>query len=396
MSNWHKWLAVALLAGIIGCTAFAAGFGIGHYVFPSSRIAVARVQQEQQEQFQVFWEAWRIVEDEFYTEKPLDNEAMTHGAIRGMVASLGDQHTVFLLPTQADLFREDLEGQFGGIGVTVGLTEDGLLRITKPIAGSPADEAGLRAGDLILEVDGSSVRGMDLIQAIALIRGPKDTEVRLLIQKSLDGQTTEVVLRRAAIDVPTTESRMLDDRVAYLALWECNARAPREVRDQLTQLLDQKPRALVLDLRGNPGGYLYVATEVASEFISSGLILYERGRDGQEIRHEARAGGVATSIPLAVLVDKGSASAAEIIAGAIQDSGRGILVGEQTFGKGSVQTTERLSDGSALQITIRRWYTPKGRQIQEQGLTPDIAVEAAEQDLQLERAVSYLLSITSR
>jgi len=195
---------------------------------------------------------------------------------------------------------------------------------------------------------------------------------------------------------------MLDDRIAYLAVYECNARAPGEVRDQLRQLLAQQPQALVLDLRGNPGGYLYVATEIASEFISNGLILYERGKDGQEIRHEARPGGVATDLPLAVLVDKGSASAAEIIAGAIQDNERGVLVGEPTYGKGSVQTTERLSDGSALQITIRRWYTPAGRQIQDHGLTPDIEVKATgldvatDHDPQLERAVSYLLSLQSR
>jgi carboxyl-terminal processing protease len=396
MSNWQKWVITALLFVFIASTAFVAGFGIGHYVLPAFR-PVAVVEEEQQEQFNVFWEAWALIENHFYTEEPLNAQTMTYGAIRGMVASLGDRHTAFLTPEQADLFREDLEGEFGGIGVTVGMTDEGQLRVIRPMPGSPGEQAGLKPGDIILEVDGRPIKGMNLVQAINIIRGPQGTEVRLLIQ-NIEGDTLEVVITRALIEIPTTESQMLDDGIAYLAVWECNARAPREVRESLDQLLEQDPRALLLDLRGNPGGYLHVAKEIANEFIDGGLLLIERDSEGRETEHKARRGGRVTGIPLAVLVNGGSASAAEIIAGAIQDNERGILVGQGTFGKGSVQITERLSDGSGLQITTRRWYTPSDRQIEGQGLTPDIEVEMTDEDLlaqrdpQLERAVSYLLS----
>jgi len=400
MSNWQKWMIVALLFILVDSTAFAAGLGIGRYVLPAPHPVLRAVQEEQPEQFHIFWEAWHLIEHEFYTEEPLDYQTMTYGAIRGMVASLGDRHTVFLTPAQADMFNEDLEGKFGGIGVTVSMTEEGQLRVVKLIPGAPAEQAGLEPGDMILEVDGKPIKGMDLAQAIALIRGPQGTEVRLLI-RHVTGEVSEVAIKRALIEVPTTESRMLDNGIAYLALWECNGLATREVRENLPKLLKENPRALILDLRGNPGGYLHIAVEVASEFVPDGLILIERGSDGSETKHKARSGGMATKIPLVVLIDRASASAAEIIAGAIQDHQRGILIGERTFGKGSVQVSERLSDGSGLQLTIRRWYTPANRQIEGQGLTPDIEVEMTDQDLQahrdpqLERAISYLLSHSS-
>lgn len=395
MPNWQKCFVTALLLVVIASTAFVAGFGIGHYVVPSSSLAAAVVQQEQEEQFQIFWEAWSLIEDRFYTEEPLSDQDMTHGAIRGMVASLGDRHTVFLTPDQADLFREDLQGEFSGIGVTVGMTDEGQLRVVRPIPGSPGEGAGLQAGDIILEVDGESIMGMDLVQAIHLIRGPQGTKVRLQVEDT-EGNTWEVVVTRAVIEIPTTESRVLEDGIAYLAVYDCNARAPGEVREALKQLLAEDLGGLILDLRGNPGGYLHVAKDIASEFIADALLLIERDSEGRETLHEARGGGIATEIPLVVLVDRGSASAAEIVAGAIQDNDRGILIGEQSFGKGSVQVTERLSDGSGLQITTRRWYTPADRQIDGQGLTPDIEVEMADEDLlaqrdpQLERAIAYL------
>jgi carboxyl-terminal processing protease len=191
---------------------------------------------------------------------------------------------------------------------------------------------------------------------------------------------------------------MLDQGIAYLAVYDCNALAPRGVREGLEALLKSNPLGLILDLRGNPGGYLQVAKEVADEFIDEGLLLIERDSSGRETLHRASRGGRATAIPLAVLVDAGSASAAEIIAGAIQDNGRGVLVGTTTFGKGSVQVTERLSDGSALQVTIRRWYTPSDRLIEGQGLVPELEVNISEDDIlagrdpQLDRAVTYLLS----
>jgi carboxyl-terminal processing protease len=397
MPSCQKWLAAGLIVCIIALTTFVAGFGIGRHVLPHPMLPSSAADDQVQEQFQIFWQAWDLVQNRFYTEEPLDSQEMVYGAVRGMVESLGDRHTMFLTPEQADLFREDLEGEFGGIGVTVSMTEEGWLRIVKPIPDSPGERAGLRTGDVILEVNGTWIQGMDLVQAISLIRGPEGSEVRLLVS-SPGGQEREVVIVRAQIEVPTTESRMLDQGVAYLAVYDCNALAPKAVRDGLDDLLQSNPAGLILDLRGNPGGYLHVAKEIASELIGEGLLLIERDSSGRETLHRASQGGRATDIPLAALVDAGSASAAEIIAGAIQDNGRGILIGTTTFGKGSVQVTERLSDNSALQVTIRRWYTPADRLIEGQGLIPDIEVEMTEEDIlagrdpQLERAVAYLLA----
>jgi len=397
MTNLRKWLATFVVVAVATTTTFAVGFGVGYYVFPSHRARALEASQEYQAEFQLFWEAWSVVAEQFYHQDPLDTREMIHGAIRGMVSTLGDRHTSFLEPSQATIFREDLEGEFGGIGATVGLTEDGSLRVSKPLPGSPAEAAGLQSGDIILEVDGQAVRGMDLVQAISLIRGPRDTEVELLIQR--EGRDAKLFsIRRQQITVPITEARELEEGIAYLALWECNGRAPAEVEERLQELMEAGPKGLILDLRGNPGGFLYVAVDVASQFLDSGLILTERGTEGQETRHEAKPGGLATDVPLAVLVDAGTASAAEIIAGAIQDRARGIVIGSTTFGKGSVQTTERLSDGSALQVTIRRWYTPNGQEIHGRGLVPDIQVDLTEDDLasgrdpQLEKATSYLQS----
>lgn len=400
MSSVRKWAPIILLALLLAMTIFVAGFGVGRYVMPSRERLVDDVAAKYEAQFRIFWEAWRIIEDEFYSEKGLDYQAMIYGAVRGMVASLGDPHTAFLTPAQADLLTQDLQGSFGGIGVTISATEDGYLQVVRLLPGGPAEDSTLKPGDTILEVDGTSIKGMDMMQAISLIRGPEGTVVRLLVRHVADGSLEEVVFTRARIQIPTVESKMLDNDIAYLRLWEFNDRAASLVRERLQSLLESDPRGLILDLRGNPGGYLHIVEEIANEFIPEGLLLIERSSDGQEIRHQASGRGIATSIPLVVLVDGGSASASEILAGAIQDQKRGILIGEHTYGKGSVQITERLSDRSGLSVTIRRWYTPADRAIDGTGLTPDIEVEITQEDLeaqrdpQLERAISYLLETT--
>jgi len=396
MPNWQKWTVATLLLFLVACTAFVAGFGIGRYVSPAYRPIAGVTPEELKNEFGLFWDAWNIVEREFYRESPLDHHEMTYGAIRGMVESLGDAHTMFLTPSQRVMFGQDLEGEFGGIGVTIRMNEQGQLMAVKTLPGTPAERAGIKPGDLILAVDGKPIQGLDTAQAISMIRGPTGTVVRLVIKRGTE-EPFDIVLTRAVVSLPTLESRMLEDGIAYLALSEFNAKAGAGVRSALKDLLAQKPRGLILDLRGNPGGYLHIAEEVASEFFGDGLILFERSPDGAETRHSVRPGGRATEIPLAVLVDGGSASASEIVAGAIQDRSRGVLIGERTFGKGSVQITEQLKDGAGLQITIRRWYTPAGHQIDGKGLTPDVEVPLTEQDLQAARdpqlaaAVAHLL-----
>jgi len=358
------------------------------------------VASEQRQQFSAFWEAWRIIEDEYYTEQPLDYQAMTYGAARGMVASLGDPHTAFLTPEEADMFSQDLTGTFGGIGVTITPTDDGFVQVVKLIPGGPAEKTVLQPGDVVLAVDGTSIHGMSQNEAIALIRGEVGTQVTLRVRH--EGQEMDLTLTRAIIAIPVTERKMLDNNIAYLYVGEFNARAADLVKTDLTDLLKHEPRGLILDLRGDPGGYLHIVEQVADEFLPEGVLVIERSSTGAESRRNTTASGLAESIPLVVLVDGGSASASEILAGAVQDRGRGVLIGEQTYGKGSVQVTERLSDRSAVAVTIRRWFTPADRAIDGKGLTPDIVVEYTEEDAkagrdpQLDRAIKYLMENTAQ
>jgi carboxyl-terminal processing protease len=344
-------------------------------------------------EFRTFWEAWEIIKGDYFGSLPSDQE-LTYGAIRGVVATLNDPHTAFLDPQQAKMVDADLSGAFEGIGAYVEQRES-QIAIVSVLPGAPAERAGLRASDVILAIDGRSTEGMALFDAITLIRGPRGTTVKLTILHPDAPGPVEVEVTRARINVPTVEARSLaDGEIGYIQLFQFNERAPDEFKTALRRLLRDNPRGLILDLRNDPGGYLNVAIDIASQFIGDGAILIERNKDGGEEIDQARSGGLATDpgLPLVVLVNKGSASASEIVAGAIQDRGRGVLIGETTFGKGSVQISRDLSDKSELRVTIAHWYTPNGRQIQGVGLTPDIEVanSATGQDSQLDRAVQYL------
>lgn len=354
----------------------------------------------EEDAFGIFWEAWHVLEEEFYGELPAESE-LPYAALRGVIAATGDQYTAFLDPLRAEIMRTDLRGSFEGIGATVRLRPDGKLEIVQPLPARPAIQAGLRAQDLILEVDGVELQGMNLYEAISLIRGPAGTTVRLLVQREDDDQPFLVEVERARIELPALESEMLEDDIAYIKLNEFSQTATDSLKGSLRDLNAQDPRGLVLDLRGNPGGYLTVAVEVASQFVREGPVLLERFNDQSERPYEAIPGGLALDIPLVVLVDGGSASASEIVAGAIQDTGRGLLVGTTTLGKGSVQMAHTLSDGSQLRVTIARWFTPTGRAIHGEGLVPDIEVLVTQEHLdadldpQLERAIKVLLEEVS-
>jgi carboxyl-terminal processing protease len=346
--------------------------------------------------FDIFWEAWDLLQDQFYGELPTEEE-LPYAAIRGVIASTGDQYTAFLDPVRAEIVRTDMSGSFEGIGATVRIRPDGKLEIVQPLPEHPAIKAGLRPGDVVLEVDGVELEGMNLYEAISLIRGPAGTTVRLLVEREEVEEPFEVEVTRARIEFPVVESEILDDDIAYLRLNDFGQAAPGKVEEALRDLLDANPRALIFDLRGNGGGYLTAAVEIASQFVADGPILIERFRDESERTYEAIDGGRATDIPLVVLVDGGTASASEIVAGAIQDTERGVLIGTKTLGKGSVQWVNTLSDGSQLRVTTAKWFTPDGRAIHGEGLTPDIELEITEEDLeadrdpQLDRAIAYLL-----
>ncbi len=393
------------LAVFVSGTAYVAGF-TSSLVFthlavppPPATTAAASVDTspaDREQQLGVFWEVWDILQREHYGRQ-LSPEEMTAAAIRGVVDSLGDPHTTYLDARHARAFGDQLSGSFEGIGAYVEIRDRRLI-IVSPLRNTPAERAGLRAGDIVTAIDGEPTDGLTLTEAITRIRGPRGTTVRLTVIRP--GESTPLILEivRDRIYVPTVESRRLaDGKIGYIHVFEFNERAPQEVRLALQEVMRDRPQGLILDLRNNPGGYLHIAIEVAGQFLDGGLILTERQKDGTERQHTARRGGLATTIPLVVLVNKGSASAAEIVAGALQDRGRAQLVGEQTFGKGSVQVAHDLSDGSSLRVTVARWFTPNGRSIHEQGLQPDVAViiegtpPAGQPDLQLDRAVQLLL-----
>jgi len=394
-------LVIAILAAVVIGMAFLSGFATGAltmYEPPPAPIATPLPDEE--EQFQIFWEAWHLIEENFDGPIP-DMRTRTYGAINGMLRTLDDDHTVLLSPEYAAIFGEDLSGSFEGIGALVKMREDGKLMIVEPFKGQPAERAGLRSGDIVLAVDGTTLQGLNLYEAIALIRGPKGTMVNLTIERKGIEQPFDIEVERARIEIPVVETEMLEGNIAYISLFEFSEPAPARFREALQELLAKEPRGLILDLRGNPGGYLGVAVDIGSEFISEGLILRQRAKGEQEVEHPAKGDGVALDVPLVVLVDGGTASASEIVAGALQDHERAVLIGKQTFGKGTVQVGYGLSDGAELRITIAHWFTPDGRAIEKEGLTPDIVVEMTEadeeagRDPQLARAIEYLRSQTS-
>ncbi len=415
--------AFLVIAGILGATillvgACSAGFVAGRVLFPSTSSQAlnlpslpeisglpispdsgqqGKTPQDLSELFQPFWQTWNLVHDQ-YVDQPVDDEAMMRGAIKGMLESLGDQHTSYLDPVHAERLNAQLNGdEYEGIGAWVDVSSD-YLTIISPMPGSPAEEAGLKSGDKVIAIDGEDMTGIDGELVRQQVLGPKGSTVTLTILRESQQNTFDVDIKRDSIIVPTVEGKMLDNQVAYVHLYTFGEQTDADLRKTLKDLLAQKPVGLVLDVRNNGGGYLDTAISVVSEFIDDGVVMYEEYGDGTKTTFEAKPGGVATQIPMVVLINEGSASASEIVAGAIQDRGRGKLVGVTSFGKGSVQTVVPLvnNEGQA-RVTIARWLTPDGTTIHEIGLTPDIEVQITEEDiqanrdLQLDKAVEFLL-----
>ncbi len=353
----------------------------------------ASISPELQEQFQVFWEAWSLVDREYYDRAALDTRKLTQGAIKGMLEAVGDPHTVFLDPQHSELTDAELRGSFEGIGVQVDLV-DNRLRVVAPLDGSPGEKAGLRPGDLIVQVDGRDLKGLNLTDAVNLIRGPRGSTVRLLVQREGWAQPRPIEVVRSDIKLESVRSRMLDSGIAYVRISTFANTTARDLQAPLERLLQARPKGLVLDLRSNPGGYLQAALDVASELIPDGVLLYQEHANGQRDVFRAKPGGRATQVPLVVLIDHGSASASEIVAAAVRDRGRGVLIGEQSFGKGSVQNLHQLADKSTIRITTARWLSPNEQPLHGVGLTPDIPVPAATNgtDAALDRAVQFILN----
>lgn len=414
MNGFLRTLLSLMLIVITGVAVFVGGFIAGRYTLASPTELVsglaaiagsgppeAGTPPDLEATFAPFWEAWKLVHDE-YVDQPLDDTALMQGAISGMVAALGDKHSSYMSPNEYQIINTDQSGELEGIGANVEGAEGGGLRVVSPFPGSPAEAAGLLPGDLIVKVDDTDVLTMDEFAIINLVRGPAGSTVRLTILRGAATEPQEFTVRRAKIIIPSVEGKLLDSGLAYVKINDFGQRTTGELKDTLRSLMDQNPPGLILDLRGNPGGYLDTAIEVISQFVPRGtLVMREQFGDGREVEYEARGGGLATDIPLVVLIDQGSASASEIVAGAVQDLARGTLVGATSYGKGSVQNwTELGGDNGAVRVTVARWYTPDGRTINEQGITPEVGVElteddrAAGRDPQLDEAVRQLTQPT--
>jgi carboxyl-terminal processing protease len=348
-----------------------------------------------------FWEAWSFLNEQFYGEVPPDNERI-YGAIRGMVASFKDQHTSFIDPVRAAIMSENMRGSFEGIGATIRLDDAGRLVVVDPMPEQPAFLAGLRPNDIILEVDSQPVEGLSLYEAVLLIRGPANSTVVLTIAREDEPEPFEVSIVRAKIELEVVESKLLEPttgqaKLGYIRLTQFSGGAADKLAKVIEELLEQGATGLIFDLRSNPGGLLSEAVEVSSLFVQDEVIVIEKLKGGEEKVFAAKLRQQTTlDTPLVVLVNEGSASASEIVAGAMQDLERATVIGEQTFGKGSVQLPHSLADGSELRVTIAEWLTPARRQIHGQGISPDIVVEMSFEDLeqgvdpQLEEAIAFL------
>jgi len=344
--------------------------------------------------FSKFWEALEEIEKNYIGE--LDYEDIIEGAITGMVASLGDPFSTYITPENINLFQEEINGTFEGIGAEISV-KDGQIIIVSPLEGSPAERAGVMAGDIIKQINGENVALMTLEEVVLKIRGEKGTWVTLTIIREGEEAPLEIKIRRDEIRVKSVRYELKNNDIAYIRILRFDNTTHSLFKQAVRQLKKDKAKGVILDLRNNPGGYLEAAIRITSEFIKEGVIAIEEFKDGKQEKIYATGKGKLVDIPLVVLINQGSASGSEIVAGAIQDQKRGILIGEKTFGKGTVQELNPLTRGGALKITIAKWLTPNGINIESNGLVPDIEVEwdEGEEDIQLKRAIEEVEKIIS-
>ena len=348
-----------------------------------------------------FWQVWNLLDDKFVSASstdPLSNEERVRGAIKGLVSAYKDPYTVFLPPEDASKFEEDISGNFSGVGMEVGIHE-GVVAVIAPLPDSPAEKAGILAGDLIIRIDGATTEGMSIDEAVDLIRGEEGTTVTLTILREGSAELKEIAIVRATINIPTIDTE-LKDGAFVIRLYSFNALAEAEMQRALREYVESGTKKLVLDLRGNPGGYLQGAVSIASYFLDTGKVVVREnfgdGSDEQLYRSTGKTLRNFAPEKMVVLVDGGSASASEILAGALQEHGVATLIGAQTFGKGSVQELVRLGRGSSLKVTVARWLTPNGTSISDGGLTPDQVVERTAEDFeagrdpQLDAAIEFI------
>jgi len=373
-----------------------ASFGGGFYFGKSQ----CKICPPEEIDFSLFWEAWAKLQEKFADKEKFDIQEMIYGAISGMVKSLEDPYTTFLNPEDTERFIEDVKGTFEGVGMEIGIKK-GQLQVIAPLEGTPAQKAGLRAGDKIIKVDDTLTADITVDEAVNLIRGPKGTEVTLTIYREEWETTKEIKIVRGLIEIPSLKWELKDENIAYLKLYQFSEKASFDFSKAAIEILASPCQKIILDLRNNPGGYLEIAQDIAGWFLERGqiVVIEDFGAGEEQKIYKAQGNTSLAEYPIVILINQGSASGSEILAGALRDN-RGIkLIGEQSFGKGSVQELERLKGGSSLKITVAKWLTPKGDLITDVGLEPDIKVEMTDEDYeegrdpQLDKAIEIIKNL---
>ena len=335
--------------------------------------------------FGLFWNVWELLHNKYVDQDKLATQELIYGAINGMVNAAGDPYTVFLKPKESEEFQQQISGAFGGVGIEIGLRKN-ILTVIAPIKGTPAARAGLLAGDKILAIDKKSTEGMKVEEAVGLIRGPKGTQVTLTITRDGLDKAKDYTLTRDTIKIPAVNWKMLDDNVAYIEMFVFNKNVDDEFKKAAEEIIKSPAKKIILDLRNNPGGLLDSAVNIAGYFLDADkIVTVERFGDGRTNEFRTQPNGLLKNYPLIVLINKGSASASEILAGAVKDNRGVLVVGETSFGKGSVQEVVELAGKASFKITVAKWLTPKGLSINENGIKPDVEAIRTEEDAQNEK-----------
>ena len=420
--NSSKRVTLAAVMAAVLCTSYFLGFKSGVKSVPAESLVASVVNKDGEVSdvdFSTFWTAWKILDEKFSsnatsTATSTSNQERVWGAIKGMTESLGDPYTVFFPPEEAEIFKSEIAGSFSGVGMEVGI-KDGKLAVVAPIKDSPADKAGVKAGDFIVKIDDLDSLSLSTDKAVKLIRGESGTVVKLTLAREGVANPVVISITRAVIDIPTIKTDTVDEKSApgdapkstglrkdgifVVSLYSFSANSANLFRGALKDFVNSGSSKLILDLRGNPGGYLEAAVDMASWFLPSGKVIVREESHSGSIDREFRSKGYdifTDKLRMVILVDGGSASASEILAGALSEHGKATLVGTKTFGKGSVQELISITDDTSLKVTVARWLTPNGKSISHEGIVPDHVVPftaddaKAKRDPQMDKAVELL------
>ncbi|MCF7860380.1 S41 family peptidase [Patescibacteria group bacterium] len=394
----RMWLAVVALMAI----SFVAGLSLSANKQDKSEQQIAyspearSIQNASSFNFNLYWEVWNRLKSDYVDKNLIKDEDMFYGSLRGLASSMEDPYTIFMDPAEAKEFADDLSGTFEGIGAEVGMRDD-IVTVIAPLSGMPAEKAGLRSGDKIYAIDDVSTLGLSIDQAVKKIRGPKDTEVKLTIIRESEDKPLDITITRGLIVVKSVKTNLRKDGIFVITVSNFNDDTMDLFNTAIKEILTKNPKGIVLDLRNNPGGYLDTAIAMASAWVKEGPVVVEQFGEGRREEYFANGNNSLGQFKTVILINGGSASASEIVAGALRDYHKASLVGEQSYGKGSVQSLRDLSDGSTLKVTVAKWLTPAGDFIDEKGIIPEYEVKLNKEDVdnerdpQMEKAVELIL-----